>query len=236
MVGQRGGEPPTASILALTAELQPLQIRTQCSHSTGAPELPREGVVVGRQRDVSGFGELAGDDAPHRPAGHHAHGKASQLDEERTLWRETRDTARRKLARTLWAAFRRHPWLAPALSLTRPQPLAGAMPYVEWVLRALDGLADHQTTFTVHLTVFNYVRGIAVNLKMEAEAEALSGMTNEQWLNAQEPALRAITAEGAFPKFEEMVVEEYDFDLDALFEFGLQRLLDGLAVLFKTHH
>lgn len=29
-------------------------------------------------------------------------------------------------------------------------------------------------------------------------------------------------------------IEEYGFDLDARFEFGLQRLLDGLAALFET--
>ena len=30
-------------------------------------------------------------------------------------------------ARALWAGFRRHPWLAPALSLTRPQILPNAL-------------------------------------------------------------------------------------------------------------
>ena len=31
--------------------------------------------------------------------------------------------------------------------------------------------------------------------------------------------------------FERLISTEYDFDLDRIFEFGLQRLLDGLATL-----
>jgi hypothetical protein len=42
---------------------------------------------------------------------------------------------------------------------------------------------------------------------------------------------RAIVAGGGFPMFEPLLSTNYDFDLDALFEFGLQRLLDGLAVV-----
>ena len=135
-------------------------------------------------------------------------------------------------ARTLWAMFRHHPWLAPALSLTRPQALRSAFPYTEWVLTALDGHGlGLSTMFTVHLTLINYVRGTAVNLESEAEAEAASGLSNEEWLDTQEPRLRSILVPGAFPRFEQLVTGEYDFDLDHIFEFGLQRLLDGLATL-----
>ncbi|GAA0381212.1 TetR/AcrR family transcriptional regulator C-terminal domain-containing protein [Streptomyces blastmyceticus] len=136
------------------------------------------------------------------------------------------------VARMLWDMFRRHPWLAPALSVTRPQPVAGAMPYTEWVLATLDrsGL-DLPTALSVHLTLFNYIRGTAVNVEMEAEAEALTGMDNEEWMDTQEPALQAILATDRFPTLERLATGGYDFDLDALFEFGLQRILDGMAPL-----
>lgn len=143
-------------------------------------------------------------------------------------WRERLGLA----ARMLWQMFRRHPWLASAVSVTRPQAVAGALPFTEWALTALDGRGlDGQTVFTAHLTLFNYVRGTAVNLEMEAEAEGLTGQDSEQWLDAQEPAFRAILATGHFPTMERITAEGYDFDLDELFEFGLQRLLDGFAVL-----
>lgn len=135
-------------------------------------------------------------------------------------------------ARELWAAFRRHPWLAPALSMTRPQPIARGLAYTEWVLAAFEDCGmDTQTTFTAHLTLMNYVRGTAVNLEMEAEAEAATGMNNEEWMDTQEAVMLRIVESGEFPVFERTVRSGYDFDLDSLFEFGLQRLLDGIATM-----
>jgi AcrR family transcriptional regulator len=133
-------------------------------------------------------------------------------------------------ARTLWTAFRRHPWLATALSLTRPQAIAGGLAYTEWVLEALhEGGLTSTVAFDVHLTLFTFVRGTAVNLETEASAQAASGLTNEEWMVSQERRLREVTAGGGFPHFERLVSGDYDFDLDGLFERGLRYLLDGLA-------
>ena len=38
---------------------------------------------------------------------------------------------------------------------------------------------------------------------------------------------------GVFPAFSRVVGTPFDFDLDEVFEFGLQRLLDGYAALFR---
>ncbi|MFD0366662.1 TetR/AcrR family transcriptional regulator C-terminal domain-containing protein [Streptomyces sp. NPDC059071] len=143
-------------------------------------------------------------------------------------WREAIELA----ARQLWDLFRRHPWLAPALSVTRPQMIISALPYSEWMLATLHahGL-DLQSAFTAHLMLLNYARGIAVNLETEREAEAHSGLDSEEWMDTQEPALQAILAGGRFPALSHLARAGYDLDLDALFEFGLQRLLDGLASL-----
>ena len=136
------------------------------------------------------------------------------------------------VARMIWDACRQHPWLASAMSITRPQALAGGLPVSEFLLAALDGLGlDHQTTFTAYITLVNYVRGTAVNLELEAEAEAATGVDNEEWLDAQEPKIRAIIDADVFPVFTRYVSQDYDFSLDQLFEFGLARILDGLAAL-----
>ena len=139
-------------------------------------------------------------------------------------------------ARTLWTIFRRHRRhrrhrrLAPALSLTRPQPLPAGMAYTEGMLEALgDTRFDLATTFDIHLTVFGYIRGTAVNLELEAEAEAATGLTNDEWVRGQEQALRWIAA-GRFPHLARLMSTPYDLDLDALFERGLHLLLDGLAL------
>jgi AcrR family transcriptional regulator len=132
-------------------------------------------------------------------------------------------------ARLEWAAFRRHPWLAPAMSLTRPQPVPSALVHTEWVLGALDrhGL-DPTTAFTVHVMLFSYTRGMAVNLESEAQAEAESGLTADEWMDAHVGAITAIAADGEFPHVSRMTGLDFDLDLDALFELGLGCLLDGL--------
>jgi len=140
-------------------------------------------------------------------------------------WRAALEIA----ARLEWAVFRRHPWLAPAMSLTRPQLVPSALRYTEWVLAALDARGlDTATAFNVHIMLFSYVRGMAVNLESEAQAEAESGLTAEEWMDAHADALTSLTAGGSFPHFQRIPELDFDLDLDALFELGLRCLLDGL--------
>jgi AcrR family transcriptional regulator len=135
---------------------------------------------------------------------------------------------------TLWAIFRAHPWLASALSLTRPQVMPDALPFTEWLLTALDGHGlELSTMFTTYLMLINYVRGTAVNLEAEAEAEAATGLNSEEWLQTQEAQFWSSLPPGGYPRFQRLISEEYDFSLDQIFEFGLQRLLDGLAALIR---
>src|SRR3954447_12205562 len=151
------------------------------------------------------------------------------LPEPPPSWRDGLEVA----ARALWAGFRRHPWLPAALSLTRPQLLPGALAYSEWVLGVLVGAGwDPLTTFTTHLTLFTFVRGLAMNLEQEAEAAAATGVTDDEWMTGQESALEALVADGRHPTFARVLSSmDFDLDLDALFEFGLQRLLAGVAAM-----
>ncbi len=120
--------------------------------------------------------------------------------------------------------------------MTRPQLLPGALAYSESVLGVLNEAGmDALTTFTTHLTVFTFVRGTAVNLDLEADAEAASGQTSDEWMAEQEPMLEALVADGRHPHFAQVLRDmEFDLDLDQLFEFGLQRLLDGIAAMPAT--
>jgi DNA-binding transcriptional regulator YhcF (GntR family) len=141
-------------------------------------------------------------------------------------WRDCLEAA----ARGLWWLFRRHPWLAPALSLTRPQVIEGGLDYTEWVVGALESTGlDVAARFDIHLTVFTWVRGIAVNLESESAAAAATGMDAEQWMDSQEGQLLAVSGKGRYPLFRQLVAGGYDFSLDGIFERGLRYLLDGLA-------
>lgn len=137
-------------------------------------------------------------------------------------------------ARELWQIFRRHLWLAPAYSLTRPLVVASGLAYTEHVLATLLGRGvQPATAFSMHLILFNYIRGFATSLEMEATAEADTGVTADEWMDVQEPALETVLADQDLPAFravlESLEPDGFDMDLDALFEAGLGYLLDGFG-------
>jgi Tetracyclin repressor-like, C-terminal domain len=79
--------------------------------------------------------------------------------------------------------------------------------------------------------LFNFVRGFATSLEMEATAEADTGVTADEWMDVQKPALEAVLADRDLPAFRAVLnsfePEGYDMDLDELFEAGLRYLLNG---------
>jgi DNA-binding transcriptional regulator YhcF (GntR family) len=136
-------------------------------------------------------------------------------------------------SRSLWAMYRRHPWLARTASLTRPSAGVNQMPYSEWNLRALsDAGLDDPTIFRLHLALFGFVHGWASSLEIEHREAAETGTTPADWLIAREAETRAVMESGAFPvSVRVFLQQEIDFDLDEIFETGLARLLDGIQTL-----
>jgi AcrR family transcriptional regulator len=137
-------------------------------------------------------------------------------------------------ARLLWTMFQRHPWAAELLSMTRPQVMPNLLDYTEWTLGPLHELGlDLDTMMCFHLTVFGHVRSTAMNLHSETQAEQDTGMTADEWTDAQEPVLRELLTSGRYPTFSSVISQEFEFNLEVLFEFGLRRLLDGFEVLLR---
>ncbi|MFI2235139.1 GntR family transcriptional regulator [Streptomyces chrestomyceticus] len=134
-------------------------------------------------------------------------------------------------ARLQWQLYQRHPWVAQWLSITRPQPLQHAMTFIEWTMGSATQF-DPLTRLRLALTLLNYVRGTADALEEDLEAEQQTGMDQDQWMASQETEYERIMESGSFP----MYAGIGDMDdggmlrLDALFEFGLARLLDGFEV------
>lgn len=143
------------------------------------------------------------------------------------------------IARLQWSLYREHPWLAHTISLTRPTPLPNALLHGEWVIAALGPLnLSPRTRLYTHIMMFAFVRGLAVNLEMQRRDQA-GGLTDEEWMDSREGELTALLAGGRYPSFGAMLADfdampeadSFDFDLDQLFEFALERVLDGLAAL-----
>ncbi|MEU8919941.1 TetR/AcrR family transcriptional regulator C-terminal domain-containing protein [Kitasatospora sp. NPDC048545] len=141
-------------------------------------------------------------------------------------------------AHMLWRIYRRHPWLAQVGALTRPLMLPALLDHAEWALSALDGHGlDAATMLDLHVLLYSYVQGIAVHLEREAQAEASTGLSEDQWMDRQGPALTAIVTGERHPVFARTtgsLGDGYDLDLDALFAFGLKPLLDGVATMIES--
>ncbi|GGK95589.1 GntR family transcriptional regulator [Nocardia jinanensis] len=130
----------------------------------------------------------------------------------------------RVAARLQWAVYQRHPWVPPLVSITRPATLPAMIAYGLWTLRAFDDLElDSSTRLHIYATLVNYVRGTAMNIESEARAELDSGMTSKQWGAARLAVDR--------PLITQLTEPDTQVDLESLFAFGLERLLDGLTIV-----
>ncbi|MBM0277066.1 TetR/AcrR family transcriptional regulator C-terminal domain-containing protein [Micromonospora tarensis] len=136
------------------------------------------------------------------------------------------------LCRLQWSIYRQHPWLAQVISLTRPLLAPRAVAHTEQALRALAGHGlDPHTQLHLVAALANHVRGTAVNLEREAEAEQDTGLTDDEWMAAQTEVLSGLFAAGEFPHLSRLTRSTVDLNVESLFEFGLQRLLDAAAAL-----
>lgn len=140
--------------------------------------------------------------------------------------------------RWLWEAHRRHSWMARAMaSFTRPTPAPNAMAYTEWMLRAGadTGLSKHQVMH-LHLTLFGHVQGLATATDLEGQAVQDTGLSSDEWMARNETQFSALGATGAYPHLNSLAGHEgFALDLGQVFEFGLSRILDGVAVLLSKH-
>lgn len=146
-------------------------------------------------------------------------------------WRPRLEVA----ARTFWAAFRRHPWVAEMVSMTQPQAMPNLIGYAEWCLSALReaGFAFEEMMF-IHLTLFGHIRSCGLMLQAETRARQDTGRTTDESADEFRPALSRLLDSGAYPTMELLIDNEFDYDLDRIFEYGLNRILDGIAARVPT--
>ncbi|WP_326652720.1 TetR/AcrR family transcriptional regulator C-terminal domain-containing protein [Streptomyces sp. NBC_01750] len=130
----------------------------------------------------------------------------------------------------------RRPWTAQAMaSLTRPTVPPNAVKYTERVPRARHGtgLPPFEAIHT-HLTLFAYVQGPAVTAESETRAEQHTGMPDAEWTARNAPCFGAIAATGNHALLNTPFTRDrFEPDPETLFEFGLRRTLDGIAVMIS---
>ncbi|HEY3950485.1 TetR/AcrR family transcriptional regulator [Phenylobacterium sp.] len=138
-----------------------------------------------------------------------------------------------QLARQRWLIAQRHPWLLQA-GMRRPPLGPNVLAKAEAALRAVDGIGLSESEMDqVTALVANYVRGAVRGALDAAEAERESGMTDEEWWSQQGPLLAGLIDPSRYPTTVR-IGEAYKAgqiprgDRESNFEFGLQRVLDGV--------
>lgn len=141
-------------------------------------------------------------------------------------WRKTVETA----ARDELALYRAHPWLL-SVNQTRPVLGPGAVGGMESMLAGIKdtGLTDPELV-SVIIMVSGYVSGVARTQVHAVEVQQVTGVSDDEFWRAQEPMLSTVMTSGRYPLMAALSPEAFGPDFDH-FEFGLQRLLDGLEVL-----
>jgi AcrR family transcriptional regulator len=149
-------------------------------------------------------------------------------------WREDL----RSVAHGLRAMTLRHPWIAiPSAGLRNFGPNTANC--YERVLSAIDGLGLEIDDMLVMVeTLDAFVRGRALEELSEQEAVRRSGLDQEQWMRTQTPYIESLMASGRYPLLTRVVLDArapHDPDrLEHGFDLGLERVLDGLAMMLPT--
>ena len=107
--------------------------------------------------------------------------------------------------------------------------MPNVLPLAEWSLSTLRamGFGTHDM-LCAHINLFAHVRGMALARLAEAQAEKDTGMSADEWMRHHDRGLRQWADSAGRPGLGYVMREPFDFDLDTVFEYGLQRLLDGI--------
>ena len=143
------------------------------------------------------------------------------------------------IARQNQERYRRHPWL---LEVSPVRPVLGphGLAKYERELAALDGVGLSDLEMDAVLTLVNgYVHGAMRSAQSAAEAVRRTGMSDAEWWQAYAPHLAARIAPERFPLASRVGTAAGQahggpFSADHAFEFGLQRILDGIATLVAS--
>ena len=149
-------------------------------------------------------------------------------------WR--RDLA--TVARQVWEEYHRHPWLAQ-VEEHRPWIGPNGSDKYEWQLTAIEGagFTDLEMDQAVTLVVGFAASAARASVAARRAAEQ-SGISDAEWWEINAPVLERVMPGGRYPisgRVGQAAGQEYNAisDPERSFHFGLERILDGLAVLLN---
>jgi AcrR family transcriptional regulator len=161
-------------------------------------------------------------------------GETAKPDEVPGGWR-----ARLELvARETWALYLRHPWL---LHVATNRPVLGPnlVRLYDYQLRAVDGIGLTDIEMDLVVTIVgDYVHGAVRSALAAVSVPQESGKSDGEWWAELSPLLERVYDPERYPlatRVGAAAGAEYEAAVDPAraFEFGLARILDGIAALVE---
>jgi AcrR family transcriptional regulator len=163
------------------------------------------------------------------------YGETARPDDVPGGWRERL----RQIARENWALYHRHQWMLQ-VATTRPVLGPNLVAKYDYELRAVEGLGltDIEMDMTIAM-LGDFVHGAVRAAIAKAQAEQQTGQSEDEWWAAYQPLLAKVFDAERFPTATRVGAaagEEFQAASapERTFEFGLQRLLDGLGALIDS--
>lgn len=164
------------------------------------------------------------------------YGESSAPTEHPDGWRAALEAH----ARADWALYQRHPWVLHAASL-RAVLGPNELDRYERALQRVDGLGlSGREMSGIATLIGTYVAGVARGIADLRAANARTGLTDDEWWQARGAVLEEVWDAERWPVATRISSEGFDgegpgsyLENEALadFEFGLQRVLDGIEAL-----
>ena len=151
-------------------------------------------------------------------------------------WRENLES----VARRNWDLYHRHPWMLQVSAMSRPPLGPNAIAKYDQELRAVDGIGLSEVEMdSVVSLLAGYVQGAARASVEASRAEQRTGMTDDEWWSANAPLIEKVFDPDRYPTAARVgpvagAAYEAAYDPDFAFEFGLQRVLDGVEALVRA--
>ncbi|HMG63223.1 MAG TPA: TetR/AcrR family transcriptional regulator [Streptosporangiaceae bacterium] len=161
-----------------------------------------------------------------------AYARMTRADSSGRPWRQRLAA----VAAENWDLFEAHPWAA-AVSTIRPPLGPGQMAKYEHELSAFSGLGLDDVTVDDCLTcLLTFVQASAAAAADARAGQRDSAMDDEQWWAANAPLLGRVFDERAYPTAARVgaaagAAHGSAYNPGHAYDFGLQRVLDGLAAL-----
>ena len=136
-----------------------------------------------------------------------------------------------------WDLYQRHPWLLQVMAMSRPPLGPNSIAVYDYSLRAVDGIGLTELEMdSVVSMVSVYVQGAARAAAEAATSLRDTGVTDAEWWSTYGPLLEKVFDPEKYPvaaRVGQVAGETYQSAYDAKhgFEFGLSRILDGVAAL-----